>query len=101
MQNFRKNYKKIYGKKLKNNRIERFKITHTPPGVRRNVDYTKATEEKNLAKLKAVNEFLVENGQEEYKLITVDEVKESLTEEEKRNLYIYHECKGKINCDTY
>jgi hypothetical protein len=81
---------------IKTLELEDFKITYTEPGVRRNVDYTKATEEKNLAKLKAVNEFLVENGQEEYKLITVDEVKESLTEEEKETYTSITNVKGRL-----
>ena len=50
-------YKKIENHMEKNAiktiELKEFKITHTPPGVRRNVDYTKATEEKNLAKLKS------------------------------------------------
>ncbi|NCC82030.1 MAG: hypothetical protein EOM04_07160 [Clostridia bacterium] len=81
---------------IKKLELEDFKITYTEPGVRRNVDYTKATEEKNLAKLKEVNEFLVENGQEEYHLITVDEVKESLTEEEKEAYTSITNVKGRL-----
>lgn len=81
---------------IKTLELEDFKITYTEPGVRRNVDYTKATEEKNLVKLKAVNEFLVENGQEEYKLITVDEVKGSLTEEEKEAYTSITNVKGRL-----
>jgi len=81
---------------IKTLELEDFKITYTEPGVRRNVDYTKAAEEKNIAKLQAVNEFLVANGQEEYKLITVDEVKESLTEEEKETYTSITNVKGRL-----
>lgn len=81
---------------IKTLELEDFKITYTQPSVRRNVDYTKAAEEKNLAKLKAINEFLAENGQEEYHLITVEEVKESLTEEEKEAYTTITNVKGRL-----
>jgi hypothetical protein len=81
---------------IKTLELEEFKITYTEPGVRRNVDYTKATEDKNIEKLKTVNEFLTANGQEEYKLITVEEVKESLTDEEKEVYTSISNVKGRL-----
>lgn len=63
--------------------LENFKITYTAPGTRRTVDYTKAAEEKNQDNLEGINQFLIENGRDPYKIITSEEIKELLTDEEK------------------
>ncbi|NCU41509.1 MAG: hypothetical protein EOM19_02155 [Candidatus Moranbacteria bacterium] len=81
---------------IKTLELEDFKITYTEPGIRRSVNYTKAAEDRNIERLKAVNTFLAEHGQEEYHLITVDEVKENITNKEKEEYTTVTNVKGRL-----
>lgn len=62
--------------------LNKFKITYTPEGTRRNVDYAKAAEDKNEKILKEANGLLTVLGYPEVHIYTTSEVKELLTPEE-------------------
>ena len=68
---------------IKSFEIENFKITYTPPTERKTVDYSQASEDKNMKVLEYTNNLLTKLGKDPIHIYTSNEMEEILTDEEK------------------
>lgn len=82
-------YEDIKANMIKSNiktfEIENFKITYTPPGERRTVDYSQASEDKNMKVLEYTNNILTGLGKDPIHIYTSSEMEEILTDDEKES----------------